>query len=279
MGHTLCAFTHRSSTSIRTALMSSTKLPPVDRLLKLGAEPARRRTWPDYLTLGLEDRHVPALIRMATDPVPDEEAFGPAAWASVHAWRALGQLRAASAAEPLLGLLRREIESDWVFREVPVVLAMIGPAALPGATMILFDDGAGQELRGMASTVIALVGIEYPERRDEAVALLVKQLEDWRDQGRELNAYLVSGLIDLQATEAAPLMEAAFAADAVSLEMNGDWEDVQVDLGLLPERITPPPDRDFEDDGPRQPSRRAAAKSKQRRKAEKQARKRNRKKK
>jgi hypothetical protein len=44
-----------------------TYLPPVDRLLKLGAEPARRRTWPDYRTLGLEDRHVPALIRMATD--------------------------------------------------------------------------------------------------------------------------------------------------------------------------------------------------------------------
>jgi hypothetical protein len=69
-------------------LMSSTYIPPVDRLLKLGAEPARRRTWPDYRTLGLEERHAPALIRMATDPaLQAAEDRDPAGWAPVHAWR------------------------------------------------------------------------------------------------------------------------------------------------------------------------------------------------
>ncbi|HEX6374006.1 MAG TPA: hypothetical protein VF006_34070 [Longimicrobium sp.] len=248
----------------------------MDRLLKLGAEPARRRTWPDYRTLGLEDRHVPALIRMATDPaLQAAEERDPAGWAPVHAWRALGQLRAAAAAEPLLALLQRELESDWVMREVPAVLGMIGPAALPGATMLLFDDGAGEEVRVAAARVMADAGLEYPERRDEAAAVLSKQLEDWRDQGRLLNAFLVSGLIDLQETEAAPLMEAAFAAKAVDLEVNGDWEDAQVDLGLLTERLTPPPGYA----GPRGAAPRASAQSKQRRKAEKQARKRSRKKK
>jgi HEAT repeat protein len=253
-----------------------TYLPPVDRLLKLGAEPARRRTWPDYRLLGLEDRHVPALVRMAADPaLHGAEERDPAGWAPVHAWRALGQLRAPAAAEPLLELLRRELASDWVFQEVPLVLGMIGPAALPGATMLLFDDGANEELRIAATQVIATTGLEYPERRDEAAALLVKQLEDWKDQGRSLNAFLVSGLVELQEKEAAPLMEAAFAGNAVNPEVNGDWEDVQIDLGLLEERITPPPSF-----GPAPAaSPRASARTKEKRKAQKQARKRNRKKK
>jgi hypothetical protein len=251
-------------------------LPPVDRLLKLGPEPVRRRTWPDYRTLGLEERHAPALIRMATDPaLQAAEDRDPAGWAPVHAWRALGQLRAPAAAEPLLALLQREMESEWVMAEVPAVLGMIGPASLPGATLLLFDDGADEGVRIAASRAITGVGLEYPERRDEAAALLKTQLEDWKGQGRLLNAFLVSGLIDLQETEAAALMEAAFAGNAVDLDVNGDWEDAQVDLGLLPERLTPPPGYE----GPRGAAPRAAAQSKQKRKAQKQARKRNRKKK
>ena len=258
--------------------MSTLYLPPVDRLLRLGAEPARRRTWPDYRTLGLEDRHVPALIRMATDPALFAAGrHGPAAWAPVHAWRALGQLRAPQAAEPLLALLRRELASDWVLGEVPAVLGMIGPAALPGATLLLFDEGVEEDARIAAARAITDVGLEYPERRDEAAALLTTQLEDWRTQSRLLNAYLVSGLIDLQETKAASLMEAAFAGRAVDLNVNGDWEDAQVDLGLLEERLTPPPDFDAPSARAGSPS--AAAKARQRRKAEKQARKRSRKKK
>lgn len=273
-GRQLVALRRRSRHPSTPASIDVTYLPPVDRLLKLGAEPARRRTWPDYRTLGLEDRHVPALIRMATDPaLYAAEERDPAGWAPVHACRALGQLAASAAAEPLLALLQREMESDWVFREVPAVLGMIGPAALPGATMLLFDDGAEEELRIAAAAVIEGVGIEYPERRDEAAALLAKQLEDWRDQGRHLNAFLISGLVELRETAAAPLIEAVYAARAVDLTVNGDWEDVQVDLGLLTERITPPPV--FAAPGPP----RASAKTKQMRKAEKQARKRNRKKK
>lgn len=252
--------------------MSTASLSPLDRLLKLGAEPARRRTWPDYLTLGLEDRHVPALVRMATDPALHRaEQRDPARWAPVHACRALGQMGAQAAAGPLLLLLQAELESPWVNAEVPAVLGMIGPAALPGATLLLFDDGADEEVRIATARVITEVGLEHPGRRDEAAALLARQLEDWRDQGRLLNAFLVSGLIDLQETAAAPLMAAAFAAGAVHLHVNGDWEDAQIDLGLLDERRTPP--RTFAAPGAPRPS----GQSRERRKAEKQARKRNRK--
>jgi hypothetical protein len=257
--------------------------PPVDRLLKLGAEPARRRTWPDYLTLGLEDRHVNTLVRMATDPAlhgaPERDR---AAWAPVHAWRALGQMQAPGAVDPLFALLEERLGNAWVREEVPYALGMIGPAALHTATLLLFDEGRDEELRLAAVEVIGTVAFLHRERADEAVALLAKQLEDWPHQSPVLNAALVAQLVLLRDASAAPVMEAAFAAGAVDVEMVGDWEDVQVDLGLLSARTTPPPDDGWADAhraGSRSPSPDAASRARARRKAEKKARRRNRKKK
>jgi HEAT repeat protein len=268
--------------SSRPDRMPEFYLPPVDRLLKLGAEPARRRTWPDYRNLGLEDHHVPALIRMATDPaLHAAEEWSAAGWAPIHAWRALAQLRAPAAAEPLLALLEREMDSTWVFEELPVVLGMIGPAALPGATLLLFDEGKDEDLRFAACGVILNVAHEYPERRDEAAGVLAQQLADWRDQSPQMNAILVSYLVELNDTAAAPVMEEAFAAGRVDVTITGPWEDVQVDLGLLPE---PEAGRTMDHgfppaDGLPRPSASKPGKSKAQRKAEKEARKRNRKKK
>jgi len=46
--------------------------------------------------------------------------------------------------------------------------------------------------------------------------------------------------VKLGAKEAAPLMEQAFAADRVEYIVMGDWEDVQVRLGLkTPEAVMP----------------------------------------
>jgi hypothetical protein len=138
-----------------------------------------------------------------------------------------------------------------------------------------------------AARVLVEVAHDYPERRDEVVAVLSKQLEDFAHQTAALNGILVADLAELDAKEAAPVMEAAFAAGAVDLTVVGDWEDVQVHLGLLEARITPPtpwsplgPDEDdapvsgrVPDDGTR-----ANARARSRRKAQKQSRKRNRKK-
>ena len=261
---------------------------PLDRLMKLGAEPARRRVWPDYRHLGLTDRHVPGLIQIATDP--ELHAAGEkdrAAWAPIHAWRALAQLDATTAAVPLVALLERGHENGWIFEELPIVLGMIGPAALPGITLLLFEEGHSDTLRIAAARALVEVAHDHPERRGEVVAVLARQLEDFAHQSAELNAILVADLAELRATEAAPAMEAAFAAGAVDLSVSGDWEDVQVDLGLLEERTTPPtpwsplaPDLDDAPVSGRvpDPGTRASAKARSRRKAEKQSRKRNRRK-
>ena len=62
----------------------------------------------------------------------------------------------------------------------------------------------------------------------------MKQLELFDENDSEINEYLVASLVELHATEAAPLMERAFAAGSVEEDLMGDWEDVQVELGLLP---------------------------------------------
>jgi hypothetical protein len=93
----------------------------------------------------------------------------------------------------------------------------------------------------MASRAIREIGLRHPESRDNCVVVLAQQLEKHADNGREFNGFLISDLIDLKATEAADAMQAAFRAGCVEEFIAGDWEDVQVELGLLAERLTPPP--------------------------------------
>ena len=50
--------------------------------------------------------------------------------------------------------------------------------------------------------------------------------------------------------KSAPVIERAFAAGCVDISVRGDWEDVQVELGLARERITPKPDYLAESFGP-----------------------------
>ena len=61
-------------------------------------------------------------------------------WVSVHAWRALGQLKAEEAIEPLIMNLFRMGDSDWVGEELPKVYGMIGPKAIPPLAKYLADD-------------------------------------------------------------------------------------------------------------------------------------------
>lgn len=257
----------------------------MDRLLALGGEPAKRNVWPDYRHLGLRERDVPALIQMGTDAslraLPERDK---ARWAPIHAWRALGLLGAAEAAEPLLRVLARDVDDPWAVAELPMVLGMIGPAALSGATLLLFDEDRDERVRILAARVMVEVANEFPERADEVSAVLLKQLEDWPHQTPLLNGCLAADLVDLGATDAATTIEAAFAAGAVDVKVNGDWEDARVGLGLLDARITPPTAWSpiFDDEEPVSgrvlpASSSQAARTKQRRKAQKQARKRNRK--
>jgi hypothetical protein len=224
--------------------MDTSYSPPVAQLLKLGEEAARKNPWTDYLALGLAREHVPELIRLLTDPDVQEysEASPRGFWPPIHAWRALGQLQAEAAVQPLATLLEEPgDEDDWRASELPRVLGMIGPAAISPARRMVAREDLDEYTRYSAMHVLTEVAARWPEARDRAVEVLTAFLRNWRDQDPEFNSFVISRLMDAGVTEAAPLMAAAFEADAVDVSVCGDWEDVQVEMGLLPERITPRP--------------------------------------
>lgn len=218
---------------------------PVDRLLVKG-DASGNAEWPDYLALGLTDAHVPDLIRMALDEkLHWADSDSREVWAPIHAWRALGQLRAVAAVEPLLSLLPRidDDGDDWVGEDMPEVFGLIGPAAVPALAAYLADDARGLWARVAAAHGLSHIGTRHPEARAECVASLAAPLERsaWAGPGDELtlNGYSVSFLMDLKAVEAAPLIERAFAAGRVDETVMGDWEDAQIKLGLKAKRERP----------------------------------------
>jgi HEAT repeat protein len=218
--------------------------PPVDRLLAIGF-PGRGRVWPDYPDkYGVTLEHVPELLRMVQDEelnLADENSSE--VWAPLHAWRALGQLQAETTVEGLLSILHwiDDVDDDWLMEEMPVVLGNIGPAAIPAVAEYIADSTNGEFARITAARALSEIGQQHPQARDRCVAVLSKQLAHYRQQDEGYNAFLISYLVDLKAVEAAPIMEEAFAAERVELPVQGDWEDVQLSLGLLKQRLTPEP--------------------------------------
>ncbi len=206
---------------------------PVDALLTLGDTRDSMGKWPDYSEYGIGAEHIPDLIQLATDPElhwADSESLE--VWAPIHAWRALGQLRAEEAIAPLLNLFHELEEDDWVGEELPRVYGMIGAAAIPALTAYLADTSRGISPRISAAHALAEIGMSHAEARDVCVAALTRQLEIFGKNDRELNGFLVNYLIELEATETASLMKRAYAARRVDKMICGDWEDVQVALGL-----------------------------------------------
>lgn len=216
---------------------------PASELLALGDEFARDDAWPDYpARFGFTAEHIPELIRLATDRALNSVGGdGPEIWAPIHAWRVLAQLRAEEAAEPLVDLLSWVEDNDFAFDELPVVFGMLGGEAMPAVRVFLADGDADLWSRAAAAEGLRRIAEAEPERRNEVVAALVERLGEFATNDPALNAFLIGELIDLHATEAAPSIERAFEEDAVDISITGDWEDVQIALGLLAHRITPRP--------------------------------------
>src|SRR4030042_1580377 len=145
--------------------------PPVSRLLTYG-DCLKVPHQPDYLALGLGREHIPDLIRMTTDESLHSGATESLdVWAPVHAWRALGQLHAEAAIEPLISLLHfiDDENDDWVNEELPDVFAQIGPAAIPALASYLADTTNKRFARVAAAEALGKIARAYPSARTEGV--------------------------------------------------------------------------------------------------------------
>jgi hypothetical protein len=231
--------------------------PPLDRLLTFG-DPRKSYGWPkrepDYVAeLGLTREHVPGLIRIAQEwlawekwPGADDKDVSP--YAPIHAWRALGQLGAAEAIGPLLGMLDRMHTrgDDWYLSEFPEVFALIGPVTMESLEEVLHDPKHKEYSRVCMASSLKRIAELHPQTRGAVIEHLVRELSN-NDPGlSDLNGLVICDLMDLKATEAAEPIERAFAENCISTMICGDWEEVREalgveGLGLVPERPAPPP--------------------------------------
>jgi hypothetical protein len=189
---------------------------------------------PNYVEVySLTPEHIPALISLATqwvDAPPESEAvYGP-----VHAWRALGQLRAVEAVQPLLDVQDEldELDDDWYLEEFHHVFGLIGPAAIEPLAAFLSNDSHGEFPRGKAAAGLREIVRHFPETREQVVAILTAELARNQTDLGSLNGFLVGDLVDLEAVESAETIERTFAANVVDPMVAGDWGDVRRELGV-----------------------------------------------
>ena len=222
---------------------------PVDRLLSIPAYEGgyEHRSWPDYVgAYGLTADHVPELIRLAHDidriwALPDEDS--PIGFAPLHAVRALGQLRDPRAIAPLLTLMVYNYDSygggDFMSEIIPQAVGLMGAPAIEPLRAFLADEANGLWPRIFMDMALEVIAEQQPELRPACVDVLAGLLANYERIDTDLTTSFVGSLVELRALEHIDLIEAAFAGGYVESFVCGDWEDVQVELGLLAERVTP----------------------------------------
>ena len=222
--------------------MNSVNAPLRSRLEEFG-DPRKTWRWEtgevDYIAqLAVTDADIPELLAIApewADPIdwPDDEDYV-AGYAPIHAWRCLAQLRAEEALLPLLNLMDRLDEGggDWYLSELPHVFAWIGPAALGPLCEYLANDEHRVFTRVAAADALKELAGRHPEVRDDALKGLCDTLSRFQDTDETVNAFIISGLLDLEAVDAAELIERTHAANRVDISVNGNWNTVRKELGV-----------------------------------------------
>lgn len=220
---------------------------PVLALTTLGEKAARNNIWPNYTKLGIASEHIPELIHIIErvgEFWPDESTNNePEVYAPIHAWRVLAQFKVEQAIPALFDLVlwNEENNVDWIMEEIPEVMGMIGPACIPPIHTYLISPDKEIWSSVTLAHCLAEIGARHPESRTTCMEALQASLEQYKSNDETVNGFLISFLVDLKAVEAAPLVKRAYQADKVDISVLGDFEDFQIEIGLLEERLTPHP--------------------------------------
>ena len=200
--------------------------------------------WPDYQKLGIGQHHIPALIEISRnapdfwrDEAPDENFFMP-----LHAWKALVQLRAPEAVTELLYAMRWLIDENsdsLLFEEFPFVFGRLDSSSVGPLIEYLLNQKNDNEARACVAEGLVYLVENHPELREEAIQAFRTTLERYEEEDPFFNAVFVSFLAELDAVEAAPLVEQVYQSNHVDTSVIGDWEDFQVKVGLLEKRRSP----------------------------------------
>jgi len=194
-----------------------------------------------YAKLGFDNSHIPELIAVLTDEAL-HAGYEAVSSAPVHAWRILAELEASQALPALVSLLRRidDDDADWIGNELPSVFRKIGLASVDVLAPFAADERNGIYARGSACLSMGEVATGHPEQRERCLEILTGILKSFENNHQFLNAAIVSVLIDLNAVASIDVVRDAYAADCVDIDIAGDLEDVEIELGLRSKRSTAP---------------------------------------
>ena len=203
--------------------MSLDYSPPVAALL-MDAEP-------DYQAIGLTEQHIPELIELATDREIlmdwDRQA------ACVAAWKALAYLHAEDAVTPLIGIFPLIDDGmHIIMNELPAAFGGIGAAAVDPLYAYMTETTNTETARIVAVMGLIAVAEANPDQQVTVADLFNTTFADYATYSNEFNGYLVMGLVKTGATDAAKTIEQAFEAKQVDPFIIGDWDKVQVEMGL-----------------------------------------------
>lgn len=158
----------------------------------------------------------------------------------VHAWRALAQLGCRSAVPHLLDLIDRAGENDFFTEDLPRAVGMVGAPIFDQLHRRVLDRSTDIFARSVAAHAMVQLTYIYPESRERTGDLIARTVSDPTEKSPTLVALLIGDLVELDGVEWALHIKAAFEAGRVNPWDRGDWEDVQIQLGLLDARLTPP---------------------------------------
>lgn len=231
---------------------------PLQRLLSLGYP---EDPWPDYLgKFGITSAHIPYLLDMASAYVPplrppvewdDDEEYEnahfddgedfveeiyPEGFANVHAWRALGQLRAVETLPRLLGLFSSKMAHHyaWIEDDLPKTIGLFGLTAMP-SVISLFDKPA---TRAVAMDCIVEIAKQPYVNAETCLSPLIVALTSYKTNDPVFNTLLILKLRPFRIPSTYPIIKRVYESGRIKEFLIGDWEDFQVHVGLLEKRIT-----------------------------------------
>ncbi len=186
---------------------------------------------------------VPGLIDIALkwsdvdwtpNPIPPRTDEEIASLLPVTAWRALADLQADAAVEPLLQLLRdcNDPHDEWLADDLPHFCSNIGEPAIQPLIPLAADPSLKEFVRTIALRSLGLVARNHPGTHERIVGCLTEIMAQAVEGHRTFNSLLLEELVDLGAVQAAEPIERAFSRNLIDHGMVGDWEQVRRELGV-----------------------------------------------
>jgi len=206
---------------------------PAKELLSIG-DVRRSSKWLDYSDYGITSKDIPELIKMATDEKLNfAGSHSTYVWAPLHAWRALGQLRAIQAIDPLISLFEKLENDDWAHEDLPEVFGMLGKVAIPNLSRYISDMSHSYMSKAICANCIQHIGMNDYKSKHLCIEVLSKALEDYLDNHPSLNAFYIWYLKDLGAKDKLPLIQKVYSKRKVDEQVIGSFEKVESDFYYL----------------------------------------------